>query len=679
MGITGLLPFLSNIHKKVHVSQFTGKCVAVDTSCWLHRAAYCCAFELATGQPTDKYVNYIVKRLRLLLHHGVYPIMVFDGCPTPSKRGTNDKRREIRQANKEKGRQFLAEGNKSAATDMFQKSISITTEMVTEVIRQCRGMNVPVIVAPYEADAQLTYLVNSGIADLAITEDSDLLPFGCKRVLFKMDENGGAMEIDLADLGKNTEEPRFDGWTIDKFRKMCIISGCDYLERLPKAGLKTVHKQFRKFTNVDRGIKAFISNHNMKNSTSNIDTKEYYEKFQAADQAFHHHLVFDPTAECIIPLHPLPPHLDITELPFLGEVFPKAKAIEHACGNINPHNGDKIASFPPSHVKIKRTCEEWRRTGGKLDGSTRVKAVLKHEGSALNKWDPVLKGSTSVSRGGDSGKENKERNGARATPQLVKRPANVPQMLKVPLEDGDEDQLVKLYGTGKRRKIIPNVTEQKSCYFRPASQTDNPFAKQKSTEDDTSSSFLSTDSPPQQKPKSLSNLFSKSKEITSPKKTHHAIKEIAASKSPEKFRSMFSQHTVTSHSSAISLQKTIADKLISNSGPDSSPEITRIPSPLKKSSPKLGLLRKVPKPSQPVKSAVGTLSGKWICTQQSSARSSGSSQKTIEPAKVTGSSAKVTGSCGKKTVNLEMKTKTKQRTLTGFVKSDDTSSSSKYF
>ena len=34
--------------------------------------------------------------------------------------------------------------------------------------------------SPFEADAQLTYLVNEGIADLAITEDSDLIPFGCQ-------------------------------------------------------------------------------------------------------------------------------------------------------------------------------------------------------------------------------------------------------------------------------------------------------------------------------------------------------------------------------------------------------------------------------------------------------------------------------------------------------------------
>lgn len=36
--------------------------------------------------------------------------------------------------------------------------------------------------APYEADAQLAYLNKAGIVQAVITEDSDLLAFGCKKV-----------------------------------------------------------------------------------------------------------------------------------------------------------------------------------------------------------------------------------------------------------------------------------------------------------------------------------------------------------------------------------------------------------------------------------------------------------------------------------------------------------------
>ena len=49
-------------------------------------------------------------------------------------------------------------------------------------LKVCRDKGVDCIVAPYEADAQLAYLNKCGIAQVIITEDSDLLLFGCERV-----------------------------------------------------------------------------------------------------------------------------------------------------------------------------------------------------------------------------------------------------------------------------------------------------------------------------------------------------------------------------------------------------------------------------------------------------------------------------------------------------------------
>lgn len=46
-----------------------------------------------------------------------------------------------------------------------------------------RARGVDCIVAPYEADAQLAFLTKSGLAQAVITEDSDLLAFGCKKVM----------------------------------------------------------------------------------------------------------------------------------------------------------------------------------------------------------------------------------------------------------------------------------------------------------------------------------------------------------------------------------------------------------------------------------------------------------------------------------------------------------------
>lgn len=45
-----------------------------------------------------------------------------------------------------------------------------------------RARGVDCVVAPYEADAQLAYLTKCGLAQAVITEDSDLLAFGCQKV-----------------------------------------------------------------------------------------------------------------------------------------------------------------------------------------------------------------------------------------------------------------------------------------------------------------------------------------------------------------------------------------------------------------------------------------------------------------------------------------------------------------
>ena len=46
----------------------------------------------------------------------------------------------------------------------------------------CRQKSVNYVVAPYEADAQIAYLMKQGYADIAVTEDSDLLAYGCQTV-----------------------------------------------------------------------------------------------------------------------------------------------------------------------------------------------------------------------------------------------------------------------------------------------------------------------------------------------------------------------------------------------------------------------------------------------------------------------------------------------------------------
>lgn len=73
-------------------------------------------------------------------------------------------------------------GKSYEGRNLLRRSLDVSHKMALEVMKECQALNVDCIVAPYEADAQLAYLNITGIADVVITEDSDLTLFGCKKV-----------------------------------------------------------------------------------------------------------------------------------------------------------------------------------------------------------------------------------------------------------------------------------------------------------------------------------------------------------------------------------------------------------------------------------------------------------------------------------------------------------------
>jgi exonuclease-1 len=58
----------------------------------------------------------------------------------------------------------------------------------------------------------MAYLVRKGIADFAITEDSDLIAFGCPKVVVKMTYNGFGQLFDYNAFKNEKEYPKEKGW-----------------------------------------------------------------------------------------------------------------------------------------------------------------------------------------------------------------------------------------------------------------------------------------------------------------------------------------------------------------------------------------------------------------------------------------------------------------------------------
>lgn len=118
-----------------------------------------------------------------------------------------------------------------------------------------------------------------------MTEDSDLLAYGCKTVLFKFESEGFLDEINLKNLA-NCRDLNFKGFSQDSFLIFCILCGCDYF-KLDRCGAKKAYQ----IASERRDYKEIINYLKI----SNLNISDKIEKdFERAFLTFKFQVVFCP-------------------------------------------------------------------------------------------------------------------------------------------------------------------------------------------------------------------------------------------------------------------------------------------------------------------------------------------------------------------------------------------------
>ena len=170
---------------------------------WLYKGAYSCAFELGLDQETLGFLQFPISMIKLLKQNNIKPICVFDGMRLKAKEATDTIRANTKTTNKEIAMKMMETGNIDEARKYFSRSLSVTMKMVYLLIDILRELEVQVIMAPYEADSQIAYLVKEGLADFAISEDSDLTAWGCPRLLTKLNWAGDGKLFSMSEFKKD--------------------------------------------------------------------------------------------------------------------------------------------------------------------------------------------------------------------------------------------------------------------------------------------------------------------------------------------------------------------------------------------------------------------------------------------------------------------------------------------
>lgn len=319
----------------------------------------------------------------MLLFFGVTPYLVFDGDNLPSKAGTEQDRHRRRQESKALGLELQRKGRLPEAYQEFQKAVDVTPYMARQLIEELKEMNVQYVVAPYEADAQLVYLEQQGLIHGIISEDSDLLVFGAKRLLSKLDQHGDCVEINRADFTA-CREVSLVGWSDADFRRMCILSGCDYLANIPKMGLKTAYRSIRKHRTVEKTLR-------MLQFESHLQVPaDYLANFRQAELTFLYQRVFCPNDKKLVTLTAPEDGINLDELPFIGADVAAEIAAGVACGDLDPTTKEPIELKPVARAKFPLgiTRRQTLGSSSELKPSKPISSIFTPKRMPLGELDP---------------------------------------------------------------------------------------------------------------------------------------------------------------------------------------------------------------------------------------------------------------------------------------------------
>ena len=294
MGISNLLKILESIQTSRHLSYYKGKKVAVDGYCWLHKSIYLLTEQIFHNPHSKRYLKYLNKRVDQLLRFNIIPIIVFDGDKLQMKKIEEEERQKRRNEVTMESLKLIRKGKEKEAQSKRLEGIDINPHMAYEFIKLLKQKGVEYYVAPYEADIQLAYLDKINYVDCIITEDSDLLALGCKKVLYKLDlDTNIGFEIETKNLKKCTKY-NFGDFDSDKFLTFCILSGCDYF-KVKGVGANNAYKVITSSSSYKKCIMNICENYNKKNKDKEkLDYDELIEKFEKAFLTFRYQVVYCP-------------------------------------------------------------------------------------------------------------------------------------------------------------------------------------------------------------------------------------------------------------------------------------------------------------------------------------------------------------------------------------------------
>ena len=227
-----------------------GAVVAVDAHNWLYRYLTTTvrftrdsAYTTSDGTEVANLVG-VVQGLPKFLEHDVVPVFVFDGGVTDLKEGEVERRREEREKREEKLADARERGDSVEVARLDSQTQRLTDTIVDTTRELLALLDVPVVDAPAEGEAQAAHMARTGAVDYAGTEDYDALLFGSPLTLRQLTSSG---DPECMDLAATLDEHDL---TWEQLIDAGILCGTDFNEGVKGIGPKTAVEAIREHGDV---------------------------------------------------------------------------------------------------------------------------------------------------------------------------------------------------------------------------------------------------------------------------------------------------------------------------------------------------------------------------------------------------------------------------------------------
>ena len=243
----------NNKQTEYQVFNTRNKCyrIAIDTMLYAHK------FKYSYNDIIYGFINQIIN----FLNNRILPIYIIDGLAPDEKsniiKTRNEKKnrldKKIEQLKKEMAEEL--DLNKINELDtkirrLTRTNVKINKSDIENLINLLKHLNIPYIRAKGEADALIGLLYENKSIESCLSEDMDILVFGCKKMV--KFSNKKIYEYNLDYILKNLD------LTFDQYIDMCIYFGCDYSRPLIKFSPDTVYNNIYNNT-IDKFIKNNLS------------------------------------------------------------------------------------------------------------------------------------------------------------------------------------------------------------------------------------------------------------------------------------------------------------------------------------------------------------------------------------------------------------------------------------